>query len=118
MKIRSSFVTNSSSSSYIVVYSVNDSSELRDFIKEEFGNHGMKSFESSLGDGSKIKAQIEYLSGECNENIDALIKDDVTYLYGEKISYSSYGDGSDPIFDMIQSFPVGTCEYIWEGESN
>ena len=42
MKFRSGFVTNSSSSSYIVVSQVDKTPEFMEFVKEEFGRYGVE----------------------------------------------------------------------------
>ena len=41
MKIRADYVTNSSSSSYLIVTRINDNDDFRAWLKEEFGNWGV-----------------------------------------------------------------------------
>ena len=42
IKVRKGFVTNSSSTSYTVIYEVNDCKELRDYLAEEYGKFGAR----------------------------------------------------------------------------
>jgi len=42
VKVRKSFVTNSSSTSYTIIYEINDCKELRDYLADEYGKFGIK----------------------------------------------------------------------------
>lgn len=50
MKIRTGFVSNSSSSSFVVVYKVNVTDELKKYMAEEFGKYGTKLLKDYVAD--------------------------------------------------------------------
>lgn len=48
MKVRTDYVTNSSSSSFIIVSKINKSQELLEYMKEEYGKYGLRLLDEYL----------------------------------------------------------------------
>ena len=95
MKVRKSFVTNSSSTSYTVIYEVNDCKELRDYLAEEYGKFGIR-----IADEYFIK-DIEHANDE--DLLEYLDEDDYnlekTYLKARFIIETTEGiTESDNVF--------------------
>lgn len=117
MKIRTSFVTNSSSSSYICVSKVKMCEELKKYMKEEYGNFGMRLLEQYVQKGSDI------LADEYNDILDTLefmsepfeIQENEYYLQARFITYTNEGetDGDDAF--LYEAIPDKYMEEIYNG---
>lgn len=60
MKIRTDFVTNSSSSSFVIIYEINDCEEFRKELKEQLGEVGLRLASSYFTkNDSEIKDYLE-----------------------------------------------------------
>ena len=55
MKLRVDYVTNSSSSSFVIVNKVNDCGELRAYMEEEYGMYGIRLLDHYLVNGVDIR---------------------------------------------------------------
>lgn len=94
MKVRTDFVTNSSSSSFIIVSKIDYCQELLEYMKEEHGNHGVRLLNELIVTGEEIRKdnpdEILYKFERYNA-LDRLTDED-RYLYARFITYT---DGDD-----------------------
>lgn len=116
MKVRTDYVTNSSSSSFICVAKINDCNELRDYMKEEFGRFGERLLKNYLVTGKEIKEDkydFDIFKEYCEEN-DVVIEDDSTYLQATFISWSTEGDSNGNDAFLYDNIPCKYKETIYE----
>ena len=88
MKIRNDFVTNSSSSSYVVIFKVDQNQELMDFLADEYGRFGTKIAEKYLKKGSDLG---KWEKEEAIQFLGDQFDPDTIYLYTHYISETNEG---------------------------
>ena len=84
MKLRQDFVTNSSSSSYIVVANITYCDELLDYMKEEHGKHGVRLLDEYLMGAKALKDYLDECIGlDCiaSSVLDRIDETDTTAKY-------------------------------------
>lgn len=110
MKIRIDFVTNSSSSSYIVIAKVDMNPALLDEMKEEFGKYGIRMLDENIITGEELIERVDEKYEE-KYDVDTYIntegrvfnKDD-HYIIARFYTWSTEGDfnGDDAwLYDHI-----------------
>ena len=118
MKVRLDFVTNSSSSSFICVAKINMCEELQKYMKEEYGNFGVRILKEHIQKGSDI------LADKYNEILDVLewnedafeIKEDEYYLSARFITSTTEGLTNDDDAFLYDAIPSKYMEEIYREE--
>lgn len=120
MKFRNDFVTNSSSSSYIIVSKVNYCQELLDYMKEEHGNHGLRLLNELVVTGAKIRKDNpdDMLDRfECYDALDRLVDED-KYLYARFVTYTDGDDFDGDDAWLHEHIPEEYLQEIFQTESD
>lgn len=120
MKVRTDFVTNSSSSSFICVAKVNNSSKLLEHFKEEYGKYGIGLLDEYLVTGKDIlndKYDYEEFRDYCEEN-KIKVSEDSLYLQASFIYWTSEGDTEGDDAWLYKHIPDEFKEELYDGDED
>lgn len=123
MKLRQDFVTNSSSSSYIVVANITYCDELLDYMKEEHGKHGVRLLGEYLMGAKALKDYLDECIGlDCiaSSVLDRIDETDTTakYLAASFISWTNDGDTEGDDAWLYEHIPDKFKEDIYQSSSD
>jgi len=116
--VRQDFITNSSSSSFVVIKKIDDCHEFRNLLKEELGNVGLRLADSYF---TKGKDYHKYSNGatELHDYIEESDFDEnASYLMSTHYTYSNDSNDFNGD-DVFLSDKLPNCEFvktIYQGE--
>lgn len=120
MKIRADYVTNSSSSSFIIVSKINKSQELLDYMKEEYGKYGLRLLDEHLvkgvpddGYGETVLAG-HYIPSDVAEELAP----EADYLVASYIALTNDGDTNGDDAWLNDHIPDKFKEKIYESSAD
>jgi len=118
VKFREDFVTNSSSSSYIVIAKVDVCPALLDEMKEEFGKYGIRMMDENIITGEELAKGGKY-DWEIEQYIeDHGVEKDGHYIKARFYTWSTECDTNGEDAWLYEHFPEQYLSDIYEGESD
>ena len=116
MKFREDFVTNSSSSSYIVIAKVDLCPALLDEMKEEFGKYGIRKMNENVITGKDLIEEAEE-NWEVDQYVENHgVEEDGHYITARFYTWSTEGDANGEDAWLYEHFPKQYLSDIYEGE--
>lgn len=125
MKYREDFVTNSSSSSYIVIAKVDMCPALLDEMKEEYGKYGIRMMDENIITGKELiniitcRELIGTADREEKQYIeDHDVKEDDYYIFATFYTHSIEDYTNDEDVWLYEHLPKEYLSDIYKGESD